>query len=153
MKPIKAIAEESDVEITAEKIEFDEKNNTIEYSNHVLTKKGNKSIKSDKLKIIRTQDGKIKKILAKGSPCKSNLNKEFMSIDEVESSTIEIFPEKNLIYFKKNVIVKKDGNILYTDELQCDMSEKKCKAISQLKNGTKLIIKDNNTHSKGKELS
>lgn len=142
--PISATIEDNgDIEITSETIEFNEKSNTIEYAKNVVTTKGKKTIKSDNLKIIRNNDGKIKKIIATGSPCIANINGEFMNIDEIKSNKIEVDPSKNLVRFIKNVVVIKETNTLYTDELECNMIEKSCKAMSKSNNGTKLIITTN----------
>lgn len=128
--------ESGKVDITSDKLEVDKESETALFSGNVESLYQDIILNADKLKVFydsksKNKDEKIKLITAKGDVHVVQ-NSDIIDADEAIYKIRE-----DLIIFKNNVTLNRDGNILKGDYLTVDVKTKK----AEMKSGKNKRVK------------
>lgn len=113
--------------ITADKLEYSNKEKIAVYIGNVEVKKGNITINADNMKIYLDNKGDVSKIIATGNVFFKQENKWG------KSKEAEYYKDKNLIILRKEAEVHQDKNVVEGDEIYYYIDEEKAIANSQNK--------------------
>ncbi len=113
--------------ITADKLEYSNKEKIAVYTGNVEVKKGNITINADNVKIYLNDKGDVSKIFAVGNVFFRQENKWG------KSKEAEYYKDKNLIILRKDAEVHQDKDVVEGDEIYYYVDEEKAIATSQTK--------------------
>ncbi len=113
--------------ITADKLEYSNKEKIAVYTGKVEVKKGNITMNADIMKIYLDDKGDVSKIFASGNVFFKQENKWG------KSKEAEYYKDKNLIVLRKEAEVHQDKNVIEGDEIYYYIDEEKAIANSQTK--------------------
>lgn len=138
-----AQAQDVSVDVTSDSLEVERLKGVAVFKGDVKALYKDVTLTSNVLKIVYDEksvtDNKIEKIIATGNV------KLIQGTDTVVSEFAEYFVNKDVIIFKENVVMDRNGNILEGDHLTMNTITKKAKMKSTTEKRVKAIyFKDSN---------
>ncbi|WP_299238320.1 lipopolysaccharide transport periplasmic protein LptA [Sulfurihydrogenibium sp.] len=122
------------VVITADKLEYSNKDKIAIYTGKVEAIKGNIKLNADMMKIFLDDKGDVSKIIATGNVYFEQENKWG------KGKEAEYYKDKNLIILRKDAEVHQDKNVVEGDEIYYYIDEEKAIATSKTKRVRSIIF-------------